>query len=228
MHKSGVIEYKHDGYACEGFAVWDDAGAKRPGILVFPEWVGVGEYTHKRAQMLGDLGFNAFVVDVYGKGIRPNTPETCQAEMMKYATNRPLLRARERAGLDELRKVANTDLARLAAIGYCFGGMAVLEMARDAQNDLAGVVSFHGVLATLTPLKPNTYKGKILVLHGVDDPVVPDDMTMGFQGGLGVRRLRQSASHLHQLADAGGRAAVRGLQQAGRPTVLDRDDRLLR
>ena len=92
MHKSGVIEYKHDGYACEGFAVWDDAGAKRPGILVFPEWVGVGEYTHKRAQMLGDLGFNAFVVDVYGKGIRPNTPETCEAEMMKYATNRPLLR----------------------------------------------------------------------------------------------------------------------------------------
>jgi dienelactone hydrolase len=99
---------------------------------------------------------------------------------MKYATNRPLLRARARAGLDELRKVANTDLARLAAIGYCFGGMAVLEMARDAQNDLAGVVSFHGVLATPTPLKPNTYKGKILVLHGVDDPVVPDDMTMGF------------------------------------------------
>jgi dienelactone hydrolase len=180
VQKSAAIDYKHEGHACEGFAVWDDAGAKRPGILVFPEWGGVGEYTEKRAKMLAELGFNAFVVDVYGKGIRPNTPETCQAEMMKYATNRPLLRARARAGLDELRKVANTDLARLAAIGYCFGGMAVLEMARDAQNDLAGVVSFHGVLATPTPLKPNTYKGKILVLHGVDDPVVPDDMTMGF------------------------------------------------
>jgi dienelactone hydrolase len=88
MLKSGVVDYKHDGYACEGFAAWDDAGAKRPGILVFPEWVGVGEYTHKRAQMLGDLGFNAFVVDVYGKGIRPNTPETCEAEMLKYATGR--------------------------------------------------------------------------------------------------------------------------------------------
>ncbi len=61
---------------CEGFAVWDEAGAKRPGILVYPEWGGVGEYTHKRAQMLGELGFNAFVVDVYGKGIRPNTPES--------------------------------------------------------------------------------------------------------------------------------------------------------
>jgi dienelactone hydrolase len=91
MQKSAVIEYKHDGYLCEGFAVWDEAGAKRPGILVYPEWGGVGEYTHKRAQMLGELGFNAFVVDVYGKGIRPNTPETCEAEMMKYATNRPLL-----------------------------------------------------------------------------------------------------------------------------------------
>ena len=220
MHKSGVIEYQHDGYACEGFAVWDDAGAKRPGILVFPEWVGVGEYTHKRAQMLGDLGFNAFVVDVYGKGIRPNTPETCQAEMMKYATNRPLLRERARCGLDQLRKMPNTDLSKMAAIGYCFGGLAVLEMARDGQNNLAGVVSFHGVLATPTPLKPESYKGKILVLHGVEDPVVPDDQTMAFwkemrdcQGKLGVRRLRQRAPHLHQLADARGRAAM--LRQAG-------------
>src|SRR5580704_13067379 len=104
MQKSAVIEYKHDGHLCEGFAVWDDAGTKRPGILVFPEWGGV---------------------------------------------------------------------SKLAAIGYCFGGMVVLEMARDGQNDLAGVVSFHGVLATPTPLRPDTCKGKILVLHGADDPVVP-------------------------------------------------------
>jgi dienelactone hydrolase len=141
VQKSAAIDYKHEGHACEGFAVWDDAGGKRPGILVFPEWGGVGEYTEKRAEMLAELGFNAFVVDVYGKGIRPDTPETCQAEMMKYATNRPLLRQRARCGLDELRNVPNTDVSRLAAIGYCFGGMAVLEMARDGQNDLAGVVS---------------------------------------------------------------------------------------
>jgi dienelactone hydrolase len=115
--KSAAIDYKHDGYSCEGFAIWDDAGAKRPGILVFPEWVGVGDYTEKRAKMLAEIGFNAFVVDVYGKGIRPNTPETCQAEMMKYATNRPLLRQRARRGLEELRKLPNTDLSRLAAIG---------------------------------------------------------------------------------------------------------------
>jgi dienelactone hydrolase len=205
MHKSAVSEYKHDGYVCEGFAVWDDAGAKRPGILVFPERVGVGEYTHKRAQMLGDLGFNAFVVDVYGKGIRPNTPETCQAEMMKYATNRPLLRERARCGVDQLRKVPNTDLSKMGAIGYCFGGLAVLEMARDGQNDLAGVVSFNGVLATATPLKPDTYKGKILVLHG-DDGILEREARC--QGKLGVRRLRQRAPHLHQLADARGRATA--------------------
>ena len=71
-------------------------------------WFGVGEYTQKRAQMLGELGFNAFVVDVYGKGIRPNTPSACEAEMMKYATNRPLLRQRARCGLDQLRKVPKT------------------------------------------------------------------------------------------------------------------------
>jgi dienelactone hydrolase len=99
MQQSAVIEYNHDGYQCEGFAVWDAAGPNRPGILVFPEWVGVGQYTQKRAQMLGELGFNAFVVDVYGKGIRPNTPSACEAEMMKYATNRPLLRQRHAAVL---------------------------------------------------------------------------------------------------------------------------------
>ena len=180
MQKSAAIEYKHDEYVCEGFAVWEDSGPKRPGILVFPEWVGVGKYTYERARMLGELGFNAFAVDVYGKGIRPNTPEACEGEMMKYATNRPLLRQRAGCGLDQLRKVPNTDLGKMAAIGYCFGGMNVLEMARDGQNDLAGVVSFHGMLATPMPLKPNTYRGKILVLHGADDPVVPDEQTMAF------------------------------------------------
>jgi dienelactone hydrolase len=100
--------------------------------------------------------------------------------MLKYATNRPLLRQRARRGLDQLRKIPNTDLSKMATIGYCFGGMNALEMARDGQNDLAGVVSFHGVLATPMPLKPNTYRGKILVLHGADDPVVPDEQAMAF------------------------------------------------
>jgi dienelactone hydrolase len=161
MQESATIEYSDGGHVCEGFDVWGDAGPRRPGILVFPEWTGVGEYTRKRAQMLGDLGFNAFVVDVYGKGIRPNTLQTCEAEMMKYATNRPLLRQRARCGLDQLRALANTDANKLAAIGYCFGGLAVLEMARDGQNELAGIVSFHGVLATPMPLHPDTYRGKL-------------------------------------------------------------------
>jgi dienelactone hydrolase len=160
VQKSAAVDYRHESQACEGFAVWDETGDERPGVLVFPEWGGVGECTEKRADMLGELGFNAFVVDVYGKGIRPNTPETCQAEMMKYATNRPLLRQRARCGLEQLRKVPNTDLGRLAAIGYCFGGMTVLEMARDGQNDLLGVVSFHGVLATPAPLSPAPTKAR--------------------------------------------------------------------
>jgi len=180
MLRTASIEYNHEGYACEGFAAWDDEGPKQPGILVFPEWVGVGEYTHDRARMLSELGFNAFVVDVYGKGVRPRTPEACESEMMRYATNRPLLRNRARCGLEQLCKVPNTDINKLAAIGYCFGGLAVLEMARDGQNELAGVISFHGVLATPMPLSRGTYRGKILVLHGVDDPVVPDDQTFAF------------------------------------------------
>lgn len=180
MQKSATAEYKHDGHLCEGFAVWEDAGPKRPGILVFPDWTGVGEYTHKRAKMLCELGFNAFVADVYGKDIRPTTMESCESEMMKYATNRPLLRGRARSALVELAKVPNTDLSKLAAIGYCFGGTIVLEMARDGQNHLAGVISFHGVLTTPMPLSAGGYKGKILVLHGADDPVVPDEQSLAF------------------------------------------------
>ena len=180
VQKSATTEYQHEGYACEGFAVWDDAGAKRPGILVFPEWAGVGEYTQKRAQMLGELGFNAFVVDVYGKGIRPNTPETCQTEMMKYATNRPLLRQRARCGLDQLRKVPNTDLAGWPRSATASAAWPCWRWCATDRTTLLASSASMACWRLRAPLKPDTYKGKILVLHGVDDPVVPDEQTMAF------------------------------------------------
>ena len=161
MQQSAIVEYSHDGYLCEGFAVWGDTGPRRPGILVFPEWTGVGEYTHKRAQMLFFFFFFFFF-------------------FLKKKKKKKLLRRRAHCGLDQLCALPNIDTNKLAAIGYCFGGLAVLEMARDGQNKFAGIVSFHGVLATPIPLQPDTYTGKILVLHGVDDPVVPDDQTLGF------------------------------------------------
>jgi dienelactone hydrolase len=179
MPKTETIEYKEGSTVCEGYAAYETSGS-RPGIVVVPEWNGVGPYTQKRAEMLAELGYNAFVADIYGKGIRPQTMEACQAEMMKYATNRPLLRARARAALDQLRKVPNTNTNKLAAIGYCFGGLTVLEMARDGL-DLKGVVSFHGALNTPNVADAKNIKGKVLALHGADDPVVPDAEVLTFQ-----------------------------------------------
>src|ERR1700746_3913252 len=117
--RTETIEYQEGATTCEGFAAYEDKGGKRPAVLVVPEWNGVSDYTKKRAQMLAELGYNAFVADIYGKGVRPTTMEACQTEMMKYATNRPLLRARARAALDQLRKVPNTNTGKLAAMGYC-------------------------------------------------------------------------------------------------------------
>ncbi len=180
MLKTETIEYKQGDVICEGHAVYDDAGGKRPGVVIVPEWGGVGDYTKKRAQMLAELGYNAFVADVYGKGIRPTTMDACAAEMGKYMTNRPLLRARMQAALDQLRKLPNTDTGKLASMGYCFGGSASLELARHGA-DVKGVVSFHGGLDSPTPQDAKNIKGKVLALHGADDPVVPDAQVLAFQ-----------------------------------------------
>src|SRR5262245_12765949 len=117
--KTEAIEYQEGGTTCEGFAAYEEKGGKRPAILVVPEWNGVSDYTKKRAQMLSELGFAAFVADIYGKGIRPTTMEACAAEAGKYQKDRPLLRRRARAALDKMLKLANEDTSKDGAVGSC-------------------------------------------------------------------------------------------------------------
>ena len=178
--RTETIEYQEGATTCEGFAAYEDKGGKRPAVLVVPEWNGVSDYTKKRAQMLAELGYTAFVADVYGKGIRPTTMDACAAEAAKYQKDRPLLRKRARAALDRMLQLANADTNKVAAIGYCFGGTTVLELARDGA-DLRGVVSFHGALNTPNPADAKNIKASILVLHGADDPVVPDAEVLAFE-----------------------------------------------
>jgi dienelactone hydrolase len=168
-----TVPYPQGDVVLEGYAVYDDAiQGKRPGVLVVHQWQGLGPYEKKRADLLAGLGYNVFAVDIYGKGIRPDNPRDAGAEAGKYKENRPLLRARVLAGLDVLTRHELTDPRRVAAIGYCFGGTAVLELARSGA-DLAGVVSFHGGLSSPTPGDARNIKAKVLVLHGADDPFVP-------------------------------------------------------
>jgi dienelactone hydrolase len=179
--KAQAVEYKEGSTLCEGWVTYDDSKQdKRPGILLFTDWTGVGDYAKKRAAMLVELGFAVFCADVYGKGIRPSGPEACSAEMMKYLKDRPTLRARATCGLEQLRALPVVDRSRIAAIGYCFGGIICLELARTGA-DIAGLVGFHCNLNSTNPAEAKNIKAKVLILNGADDPVVPDSETMAFE-----------------------------------------------
>jgi dienelactone hydrolase len=176
-----TVEYKQGDQVFEGFLAYDTAGpARKPGVLVVHEWNGINPHTRAAAEKLASWGYVAFAPDIYGKGIRPATPDLAKAESSKYGGNRPLLRARVQLGLDELRKLPNVDPAKVAAIGFCFGGMTVLELARSGA-DVKGVATFHGILATPTPADAKNIKAKVLVLHGADDPFVPDAQVKAFE-----------------------------------------------
>jgi dienelactone hydrolase len=179
--KTKTIEYKQGDTILEGYMAWDDAkSAKRPGILIVHEWTGINDHMKQRAEMLAKLGYVAFAADIYGKGIRPSARPEASKTAGIYKDDRPLMRARVRAGLEELKKQKLADPQRIAAIGYCFGGTTVLELARDAA-DVKGVVSFHGGLTTPTPLDAKNITAKVLVLHGADDPFVKADEVAAFQ-----------------------------------------------
>ena len=178
--KTEVFEYKDGDTTLEGFAVFEQSGPKRPGILVVPDWMGVSAFSNKRAEMLGELGYNAFVADLYGKGVRPKTMEACAAEAGKYQKDRALMRKRVQAAFGILKKTPNTDAAKLGSIGYCLGGTTILELARDGA-DVKATVSFHGNLNTPNAADAKNIKGHILVLHGADDPVVPDAEVLAFE-----------------------------------------------
>jgi dienelactone hydrolase len=169
--KTRVIDYKDGDVVLQGYAAWED-GFKdaRPGVLVAHEWMGHGAYARRRAEQLAKLGYTAFALDMYGKGVYAKDHEEAGKLAGAFFTDRAAMRKRALAGLEELKKLPFVEQDKLGAIGYCFGGATVLELARAGTN-LKGVVSFHGALATPTPAT-ETPKAKILVLHGADDPNV--------------------------------------------------------
>jgi dienelactone hydrolase len=179
--KTEVVEYRHGDVVLEGYLAYDDLiRGKRPGVLVAHEWNGHNPYVRKRAERLARLGYVAFALDMYGKGVRAKDAKEAAALAGIYKGDRTLMRARAAAGLDVLRSRPEADPARLTAIGYCFGGTTVLELARSGA-DLVSVVSFHGGLDTPNPGDARNIKGKVLALHGGDDPFVPVNQVEAFQ-----------------------------------------------
>lgn len=179
-----TVEYKEGTTTLEGVIVYDDAvKTPRPGVLIVHQWMGLTEYEKTRATMLAKLGYVAFCADIYGKGIHPKDTKEAGAEATKYKTDRTLLRARVNAALVELKKSELVDPKHVAAIGYCFGGTTVIELARSGA-ELSGVVSFHGGLDSPMPADGKNIKCKILACHGADDPYVPAKDLAAFESEM--------------------------------------------
>lgn len=182
--RTETIEYREAETTLEGWLVYGEANSgTRPGILILHQWKGISDYEKKRADMLARLGYVVFVADIYGKGVRPQAPEGARAEALKFKNNRPLLRERANAALEVLRQQKHTDPKRIAAIGYCFGGTAAIELARGGA-DIGGVVSFHGGLDSPRPEDGRNIKCKVLALQGADDPFVPASGLAAFENEM--------------------------------------------
>jgi dienelactone hydrolase len=178
------VEYKEGETLCEGLLVYDDMfQGKRAGVIVAHQWKGLTNYEKMRAEMLAQRGYVALCADVYGKGVRADNPKDAAALAGKYKSDRKLLRSRINAALDCLRKQERVNTAQIAAIGYCFGGTTVLELARSGA-DVKAIVSFHGGLGSPTPADAKNIKGKILALHGADDPFVPPTEVQAFENEM--------------------------------------------
>lgn len=178
--RGGEVQYSVGGTVMKGYLAYDAGySAKRPGILVVHEWWGLNEYARNRARMLAELGYTALAVDMYGDGRQAAHPEDAKAFSSAVMKNVDVARARFLAALDVLTESPTVDPRRIGAIGYCFGGAVVLQMAREGV-DLRGVVSFHGNLTTQRPAKPGVVRAKIFVAHGAADQFMSPEQIENF------------------------------------------------
>lgn len=175
------IDYRAGETPLKGYLAFDNSiQGKRPAVLVVPEWWGLDGYARRRARMLAELGYTALAVDMYGDGKTVSHPDDATKLAGALRQNLSEAKARFLAALALLKSQPTVDSARVAAIGYCFGGGVALEMAR-AGVDLRGVVSFHGNLTTNHPARKGQVKARILVLNGADDPLTPPEQVATFK-----------------------------------------------
>lgn len=176
------MEYDHDGQTLVGYLAYDNAVTeKRPGVMIIHDWNGIDDYEKGRARQLAELGYVAFAADIYGKGNTASEPGKAGEWAGKFRNgDRALFRARAIQGLEFLKAQPQTDATKIAAIGYCFGGTGVLELARSG-TELNGVISFHGGLSTSPTAAPTVeVNTRVLVCHGADDPGVPAEEVNAF------------------------------------------------
>lgn len=176
-----TIDYQDGDTQLEGYLAYNETGAPLPAVLVAHDWSGRREFACKAAERVAALGYAGFALDMYGKGIfgRDGDTEGNAVLMNPYASDRMLLRRRIKTALNAVRELPQVDAARIAAMGYCFGGMCVLELARSGA-DVTGVISIHGILAP-DNVANEKISAKVLCLHGHDDPMVPPEQVLAFE-----------------------------------------------
>src|SRR5882724_8314793 len=184
------LDYRCDDVILRGYLAWsDDAAGPRPGVLVFHEGLGLGEFAMERARRLTGLGYVALAADMFGDRRQATNLQEVATLVGGLRAEPQKLRARGRAALSTLAALPQVDANRLAAIGFCFGGSVVLELAREGA-DLKAVVSFHGVLATKMPAATGQVKASVLVCTGADDPLAPPDQVADFENEMRAAAVR--------------------------------------
>jgi dienelactone hydrolase len=184
------IDYRCEAVNLRGYLAFDEtAHARRPGVLVFHEGLGLGDFAMARARKIAELGYVALAADIFGDRRQARNLREV-ADLVGGLRNEPqTLRARGRAALATLAALPQVDANRLGAIGFCFGGSVVLELARDGA-DLAAVVSFHGGLATKMPAAAGNVRARVLVCAGADDPLAPPEQVRAFEDEMRAAEVR--------------------------------------
>ena len=183
------LDYAADGATLRGYLAYEEGTGRRPGVLVFHEGLGLGDFAMEKARQLASLGYVALAADMFGDRRQASNLQEVATLVGGLRAEPEKLRARGRAALATLAALPQVDTNRLAAIGFCFGGSVVLELAREGA-DLKAVVSFHGVLATKMPAPSGRVKASVLVLTGAEDPLAPPDQLAAFEDEMragGVR-----------------------------------------
>jgi dienelactone hydrolase len=184
------IDYRAEAVNLHGYLAFDETAAgRRPGVLVFHEGLGLGEFAMARARMLAELGYVALAADMFGDRRQARNLQEV-VKLVGDLRNEPeKLRARGSAALTTIAALPQVDANRIGAIGFCFGGSVVLELARDGA-DLKAAVSFHGVLATRMPAVPGKVKASVLVCTGADDPLAPPEQVKAFEDEMRAAGVR--------------------------------------
>ncbi len=166
-----LVEYRDNGVTLEGLLAWDDeVHGPRPAVAVAHTWGGRSAFEEGKALDLAEQGYVGFALDMYGKGVRGSTPEENAALMAPLMADRSALQQRINIAISALRQQSEVDPAKVAASGYCFGGLCVLDLARSG-SDVCGVVSLHGLFTPPDKVGSGPINAKVLCLHGYDDPM---------------------------------------------------------